>query len=214
MKPQRWILGAGGQGRVVADAALACGRWDRVAFFDDAVPALGALDGLQVLGNSQRFFEDVAPAVERIVAIGHNARRDAAVLRCEELALALASVVHPAAVVSRFAEVGPGCYIGPGAVVGVAVHLAAGCIVNTLAGVDHDCELGRAVHVGPGANLGGGVKVGARSWLGIGCAVRHGERIGCDSIVGAGSVVVGTVGDNCTVVGNPARPMPLRPPDA
>lgn len=40
------ILGAGGHGKVVAEAAIATGKWDEIAFLDDRFPTLE-----QVLNN-------------------------------------------------------------------------------------------------------------------------------------------------------------------
>lgn len=206
-----WILGAGGHGRVVADAAAAAGRWQTVAFFDDRRSAGASVGRWTVLGDTEAFFaaagspSDLAP--ERHVAVGDNARRDALASRCERLGLGLAVVVHPRAVVSPDAALSAGCFVAAGAVVAPGASLGVSCIVNHGASVDHDGRLGRAVHVGPGAHLGGAVEVGDRAWVGLGAAVRHQVTIGADALVGAGAVVVASVADNSRVVGNPARPM-------
>jgi acetyltransferase-like isoleucine patch superfamily enzyme len=49
------------------------------------------------------------------------------------------------------------------------------------------------------------VVVGAGSWLGHGTIVLPGARIGAHVVVGAGSVVTGTIPDRSVAVGNPAR---------
>lgn len=200
-----WILGAGGHGRVVADAAREAGRWREIVFFDDAWAAGVTVNGWRVGGASDNFFGPAEPGVQRIVAIGDNRLRQAALARCTSDSLAL--VVHPAATVSRDAELGAGSFVGAGAVVCIGARIGPGAIINTGAGVDHDCCLGACVHISPGARLGGGVSVGDRSWIGIGATVKHQMHIGPDAMVGAGAVVVAPVADNATVVGNPARPL-------
>jgi hypothetical protein len=45
------IVGAGGHARVVADAALTMGQWQRVCFVDDSPGASGGL-GLAIVGTS------------------------------------------------------------------------------------------------------------------------------------------------------------------
>lgn len=67
--------------------------------------------------------------------------------------------------------------------------------------------MGEAVHISPGTMLAGAVTVGDRSWVGIGACARQLVRIGSDVVVGAGAVVVRSISDSCTVVGNPARPL-------
>ena len=206
-----WILGAGGHGRVVGDAALASGRWTEIAFFDDDAGRATQLGRFVWRGDGPAFFAGGTDAaghtVLRHVAVGHNAARDDLSRRCEALGLALASVVHPRAVVSPEARLAPGCFIAAGAVVAPGAEIGVAGIVNHGAVVDHDNRLGRAVHVGPGAHLGGNVSIGDRSWVGLGAAVRHGIRIGGGAVVGAGAVVVAGVADHTTVVGNPARPL-------
>ena len=199
-----WILGAGGHGHVVADAAAAGGSWSTIRFFDDRSPDRAGVRPWPLVGHTEDFFAPGEDA-ERIVAIGDNASRHAASRRCQSLGLSLATVIHPAAVVSAYAAIGPGCFVAAGAVIAFAARLDVACIVNTAASVDHDCELGAAVHIGPGARLGGGVGVGCRAWVGLGAVVRHGLSLGVDAVVGAGAVVVTAVADNAVVMGNPAR---------
>lgn len=202
-----WILGAGGHGRVVADAARASGRYGEIVFFDDAPAAGLACGAWAVRGDGAAFLDEGGPQVERIVAIGDNRRRDDVLGTCAARSRRLAVVVHPAASVSIGARLGAGTFVAAGAVVAIGSDLGAGCIVNHGASVDHDCRLGRAVHVSPGARLGGDVRVGDRSWIGIGAAVRHGLGIGSDALIGAGAAVVADVPDNSRWAGNPARPL-------
>jgi acetyltransferase-like isoleucine patch superfamily enzyme len=49
------------------------------------------------------------------------------------------------------------------------------------------------------------VSIGDGSWIGHGTVVLPGARIGRHVTVGANSVVVGELPDNCVAVGNPAR---------
>jgi sugar O-acyltransferase (sialic acid O-acetyltransferase NeuD family) len=207
-----WILGAGGHGRVVADAAFATRRWTEIAFFDDDAGRATQLGRFVWRGDGPAFFAGggttpAGAAIERHIAVGHNAVRDDLARRCEALGLTLAFVVHPRAVVSPEARVGAGCFVAAGAVVAPGAELGAVAIVNHNACIDHDNRIGRAVHVGPGAHLGGNVAVGERTWVGLGASVRQGTRIGAGAMVGAGAVVVAGVADGATVVGNPARPM-------
>ena len=204
------ILGASGHGKVVADAALAEG-WQSVAFYDDAWPAVAAVGPWPVVGRTVELLRDAAQLDGAVVGIGDNATRLAKQRDLLADGVVLASVVHPAAVVSPLAQVGEGSVIFAGAVVNPFARLGRGCIVNTGASVDHDCELADAVHVSPGAHLGGGVHVGEATWIGIGASVKHDLAIGAGVVVGAGAAVVNDIADGLTVMGVPAKPLERRP---
>ena len=114
-----WILGAGGHGRVVADAAEVAGRHDEIVFFDDDAARAAQVSPRAFGGDHAAFLagHGAGPGIERHVAIGDNGTRERFVRRCEEAGLALATVVHPAAVVSRDATLGAGGFVAAGAVV-------------------------------------------------------------------------------------------------
>jgi sugar O-acyltransferase (sialic acid O-acetyltransferase NeuD family) len=222
VRPTLWILGAGGHGRVVADAAAASAKFAEIVFFDDAAtlaptspsapsaPSAPRVARWPLRGDTEAFFAQptgAATSIERHIAIGDNGVRDRLVRRCEASQLKLATVVHPAAVVSADATVGAGAFIAAAAVVAPGADIGIAAIVNHGASVDHDNRIGRAVHIGPGAHLGGNVTVGETSWIGLGAALRHGVRVGRAALVGAGAVVVADVTDAARVVGNPARPL-------
>jgi acetyltransferase-like isoleucine patch superfamily enzyme len=53
------------------------------------------------------------------------------------------------------------------------------------------------VHIAQGAHLAARVSVGRGSWVGIGSVVREGVHIGSDVMIGAGSVVLQDIPDEC-----------------
>ncbi|SDS43927.1 sugar O-acyltransferase, sialic acid O-acetyltransferase NeuD family [Halopseudomonas litoralis] len=198
------ILGASGHGKVVADCAELCG-WESVSFFDDAWPTKQSNGAWPVIGDTSSLLVSLREFDGVLVAIGNNQVRGAKLQALSAQGATLPTLIHPSAVVSRYAVIGAGSVLFAGAVVNVDCQIGSGAIINTGATVDHDCVLGNAVHVSPGVNLAGGVCVGDRSWVGIGSSVRQLVRIGCDVMVGAGSAVVSDISDACVVTGVPAR---------
>jgi sugar O-acyltransferase (sialic acid O-acetyltransferase NeuD family) len=195
------IFGAGGHGRVVADAALAAGQWLRVLASDrDPSRCTGELlTGVALLPA----YAATATAGAVHVAIGDGAARAREVAALP--AGLLATVVHPKASVSRHAHVAPGCFIAAQAVVGPHATLGASVIVNHGAVVDHDVTGGDFSHVAPLAALGGGAKLGRRVLVGSGASVLPGVRVCDDVVIGAGAVVAGDLAEPGTYAGVPAR---------
>lgn len=198
------IWGASGHARVVADTALAMGRFDLVGLVDDDPAKVGAsLMGMPVLGSLE-----MVPRwknAQLFLAIGDNAARLRKADSLASIALTFATLIHPQAVLARDVNVGVGTLVAAGAVVQPGTQLGRHVIINTLAGVDHDCVLADGVHIAPGAHLAGNVRVGRRTMIGLGAAIREGITLGQDARIGAGAVVIRDVPDQITVVGNPAR---------
>ena len=184
----------------MAATALSLG-FEPIGFVDDFQDAEKPV----VIGDREfwisRDLNAFRPGTPVHVALGDNATRERVSSEVMRAGQATITLRHPRAAVEPGARVAVGGYVGPLAVVGANAHLARGCIVNSGAIVEHDCELGDFCHAAPGSVLGGGVRVGLRALLGLGCRVLPGLRIGHDAVVGAGSVVLRDVADGETVHG-------------
>ena len=191
----RYLIGAGGHAKVVADILIESGC-PPVAFFDEA-PRHNQLLGIPVIIG----LEIPEPDAAVIVAIGDNFTRARLAPRYGAFGVA----IHPAAQVARDAEVGPGTVVMAGAVINSGTRIGAHCIINTRASIDHDCLIDDFAHIGPGATLGGNVRVGSGSMIGIGANVNHGRSVGEHTVVGSGSTVVHDVPPNVVAFGSPAK---------
>lgn len=198
------IYGFGGNGSVIADAAELFG-WTNIRIYDERKIEFSRQKSWMYCGGFTELIEQSNLYDGYIIGLGDNKMRMAKIWESQSIEKPLVSIIHPSAVVSQYATIGPGCVAYACAVVNINAHLGIGCIISTGATVDHDCQLGDGVHISPGANLAGNVTVGSNSWVGIGAAVKQGITIGENAIVGAGAVVIRDVKPNTTVVGVPAR---------
>jgi sugar O-acyltransferase (sialic acid O-acetyltransferase NeuD family) len=201
------ILGAGGHGRVVADAAGESKDWSDIAFLDDGYGHGEYSLPWSVIGKFADFSSVRKHYTDAVVAIGNNELRLSLIdnLMSDSRPYVVPTIVHPKATVSRFATLGEGTVVLAGSVINAGATVGRGCIVNTSSVVEHDCVLEDGVHVSPGACIAGQVHIGKGTWIGLGSRVRERLRIGSGVVIGAGSVVVEDVDDSITVVGIPAR---------
>ena len=207
-KPKLVIWGAGGHGRVVADAVACAGRFEVVGWLDDArLERAGEIfEGVPILGGPECLRRFGPQGIEwLVVAVGQCAARSRLAVIAVEHGLKLATVIHPTATVARSAVVGAGTFVAAGAVVAAGVRLGPNVIINHGATVDHDGEVAAAAHVCPGSHLAGNVRIGERAWIGIGASIIEGVSVGADTVVGAGSVVVRDLPARVVAFGNPAR---------
>jgi sugar O-acyltransferase (sialic acid O-acetyltransferase NeuD family) len=122
----------------------------------------------------------------------------------------LASLIDPAAVISSTATIGlgcvifPHCYVGAQAQIGDFLFCLSGSVIN------HNVVIEDCVTVTSGVVVAGDVHVEADCYLGQSSVVREQLRIGKNSLLGMGSVVLHNVAPNSVMVGNPARSLGAR----
>lgn len=205
MRTKKLILfGAGGHGKVVLDILMASpgGAYDVIVA--DANPKL---QGENFQGHTivtPLMYADLDPSFFH-VSIGHNIIRRTVFQELLGRGHHAMSVVHPAAVISRFASIDSGTLIAAQSVIAPGVSVGAGVIVNHGAIVDHDCSVGDFSHIAPNATLGGDVRVGSNVLIGAGAVVLPGVSIGEGAIIGAGAVIISDVDAFSTMVGVPGR---------
>lgn len=119
-----------------------------------------------------------------------------------------ASLVDPSAFVSTAATIGGGCVIYPNCFVGLNARLGERVFILSGSVVNHDDVLEDNVTVCSNVSLAGSVHVGRGSYLGQACTIRQFIRVGANTLVGMGSVVIRDVPSDRVVAGNPARILP------
>jgi UDP-perosamine 4-acetyltransferase len=203
-------LGAGGHAKVVLEILRMNSCFELVGLLDSKSELKGkSVLGVPVLGDDNCLSDLLRRGIKHFF-IGVGSIGDVSLrLRLYNLALAHdmqpVSAIHPQAVVSSSATIGPGVAVMATAVINASAALGANVIINTGAIVEHDCVLADHVHVAPGARLASKVHIDEGAHIGLGAVVRQCIRIGRNAIVGAGAVVVKDIPDNVIVAGVPAR---------
>lgn len=194
------MLGAGGHGRVVAEAALLQDQWISVVACARSLPAqlTELVPGVKLVEMDAAMQMDAAVHI----AIGNNAARQTEAKAFGQKLLV--SVVHPRACVSAFSHIGAGCFVAAGVVIAPTAKVGIGVIVNHGAVVDHDTEIGDFSHIAQHASVCGHAKLGQRVLVGSGAVVLSSVVLGDDVVLSPGSVA------NCDLLasglygGNPA----------
>jgi sugar O-acyltransferase (sialic acid O-acetyltransferase NeuD family) len=199
------VYPAGAHAAVVAEAITASGG-EVLGFVDDAPTLMGTeLIGQPIRSYAWLVQQCGAGDVRCALGLGDNFVRERIASRLSKDGIAVATVVHPTAVVSPSATIGAGTVIFATAVINANARVGFGVIVNTGAIVEHNVEVGDFAHISPGAVLAGGSRLGAHSHLGAGAIVIDDMFVGARSIVGAGAVVTRAIPDDVVAFGVPAK---------
>lgn len=184
------IVGAGGHGKAVAEAALLAGQWQRILFVDDRWPQLQQCSGWPVVADIAGLTSVANRVHGAIAAIGNNEMRGRCVAAICDSAIPLVPVIHPQAFVSSTAKIGVGTAVMAMAVVGTDAVIGKAAIVNSNATVDHDVVLDDFAHLGVGVQLAGGVHIKAYAWLQAGCCAAYGVVVPERAVLAPGVALI------------------------
>jgi sugar O-acyltransferase (sialic acid O-acetyltransferase NeuD family) len=202
------IFGASGHAAVVIDAAEKQGAYEIAGLItNETHPGhnvlghgiLGGDDDVEALLAAQHF-------TLAFLAIGDNAirQRIAERLSTRLPALSYATIIHPSAIVGSEVSLGVGSFVAAGAVVGPRTSVGRHCIINTRASIDHDCDMHDFASVAPGVVMGGRCSIGIGTHIGIGATLIQGRKIGPDTVIGAGALVMQDIEPRVVAYGLPA----------
>lgn len=204
------IVGAGGFGREVAWLVERINSinptWNLLGFLDDDENIWGQeRDGYPVLGGCGKAAEYKDAAF--VCSVGASRIRKIVIEKLKSFnpEIEFATLIDPSVLMSDRVEIGEGSIICAGTIITVDIKLGEHTIINLDCTVGHDVVFEDYVTLYPSVNVSGNVVLKAGVEMGTGCAIIQGKKVGKNTIVGAGAVVIRDMDADCTVVGNPAK---------
>jgi sugar O-acyltransferase (sialic acid O-acetyltransferase NeuD family) len=151
--------------------------------------------------------------MDYVIGIGDNGIRQRIAQRYVSR-LRFANLIHPSASFGKgqreLVEAKRGVIVCAGVRFTNNIQIGDFCIFNLNSTISHDVVIDECVYIAPGVHITGNVHIEPRAWIGIGVAINQGNeslkrRIGADTTIGSGAVVVKDCEPNAIYVGNPAR---------
>lgn len=203
------IIGAGGFGREVAwlieDINKEKTEWNILGFVDDDESIQGSkINGYTVIGNINWLKKQQVNVVN---AIGDPIIKKKVMDKLQGSKNIYPVLIHPSVVYSDRVNFGQGSIICAGNIITVDVKIGNHVIINLDCTVGHDANIGDFTTILPSVNISGYVTTEECVSVGTGSAIIQGVKIGEDTVVGAGSIVIKDLPTNCTAVGAPAKPI-------
>lgn len=167
------------------------------------------LHGLPVLGGLEWLAAN-ANRVEVIVGVGSPEARFHIARRAQSAGARFVSAVHPTATLTRWVTLAEGVVVMAGARMTSNIRVGGHSHINQNCTIGHDTVIQDFVSLHPGVNVSGDVHIRDGVLVGAGAVIVEKLTVGSWSRIGAGSIVLGSLGDNVTAVGCPARVVRVR----
>ncbi|MFD2563558.1 PglD-related sugar-binding protein [Aquimarina rubra] len=207
------IIGGYGNGTVVAstveDVNLQKQEWEIIGFLNDR--ETNPINGYPILGKITKEVVDQYLEDENVfffytlISTKLNHKFLHKLLDLEIPDNRFATIIHPTAVVSKFAKLGYGVCIQPFVNIGPNVEIKNHVQIYAQSLVGHGAKLDNYSYVANNACIGADVHLKEGAYLGTNCSTLEFISLGKWSLIGIGSVVLKDVPDYTKVVGNPSR---------
>lgn len=202
------IIGAGTYGEVYLSYLQEAGV-EVVGFIDDnaalhgtsihGVPVLGGSDLLSLLKESYNVEAVYCP-------IGNNKVRVDMLSRAKTLGLETPNYIHPSVNISPNVTIGEGVYILLGSNIMPYTTIENYTMISMGVNIAHHSTLCEGTFISTGCCFGASIVAEKRAYCGISSTIMTGiKRLGEDSMIGAGAVVIRDVPNKAVVAGVPAR---------
>jgi sugar O-acyltransferase (sialic acid O-acetyltransferase NeuD family) len=206
MKPLIVVGGGGFAREVIWIADCLDSEWRVIGILDSDYRNMESpVCGVEVLGDDGKCAD--FPDAWYVIAVGSpRARRKIQESLVSRGVSKFATLIHPAAKLSRYVSVGEGSIVTANVIATTQVSVGAYCILNLAVTVGHDSSIGGFCTIAPGTNISGNVQLGESVEVGSGVTIVPGISVARGCFIAAGSVVTKSLSvENEMVAGNPCR---------
>lgn len=203
-----YILGLGHNTPVYIDLVEACGYQVAGLYHYDNTRVGESLHGYKIIGsNDDLFSKTTLEGCSFALSMGDNKIRMMLSDKIRELGGNIPTLIHPSAIIQKFALIESGAVIHANAVIQSDAHIYHDSVISFNVGISHNTTIGRGSYIACQTIVGAYTHIKEGSLIGMGSVIVSGKvpNIGPYSIVGAGSVVISSVEEKCVVAGNPAK---------
>lgn len=203
------LIGGGGHAKSIIDSLRTNKEMQIVGILDRKEKIGEVINGIKIIGTDQDltdyYHQGIKYAFISIGSIGVPKQRKKVYEQIKKIGYSCPNIIDHTAILSSKVRLGEGNYIGKGAIINAEAVVGSHCIINTGCIVEHDCRIENFVHLATGSILCGGVQIGEGAHVGAHSTIIQYKKIGSNSLIGAGSVVVSDINEHTKAYGNPCR---------
>lgn len=201
------LIGGGNQCHYTADIITKEGKYNIVGIIDSIHEIGSEVFGYKVLGRQENIKELINKHnIEGgVISIGDNWARYYVSSQIKKLvpSFNFVNAIHPSVIIGENVDIGEGVVVMAGCIINPKSKIGNFTFFATGAQIDHDCNISDFASISAGSITGGYVTLGKYSAITLGVTVIDRLKIGNNTVVGAGSLVLKDLPDNVLAYGNP-----------
>lgn len=163
--------------------------------------------GYPIVSDTENFLNQDITSMNFALSMGSNAIRKQVFETIKQRGGNLPLLIHPAASVSRFSLLSEGVQIHANVTVQPDVVVKENSIISFGVGLSHNVTIAEHCYIACHSLIGAYTLVEQNVLVGMGSTTVSGkvDKIGRDTVVGAGSLVINSIGPKKVVYGRPAK---------
>jgi len=199
------IVGAGTYGQVYSEYLLE--QYEIIGFIDDDKDLLDLeINNIKVLGDFEYLINNISKDTCIFVPIGNNIIRVGILYKLIELGYNLPNFIHSTVDIHKSVIIGKSVYILPHSNIMPFVEIMDFVMISMEVKIAHHTIISNGCFISQDSNIGASITIEENVFCGMGSIIMTDvKRIGNDSIIGAGTVVIKDVPNYAIVVGNPGK---------
>lgn len=203
------LIGGGNQAHYTIDIINKEGKYNIIGIIDSIHDIGSDRFGYKVLGRQ----EDIVKLKEQynieggVISIGDNWVRYyvSSQIKKQIPNFNFVNAIHPSVIIGDNVQLGKGVVMMAGCIINPKSKIGDFTFFATGAQIDHDCNIKDYSSISAGSITGGYVTLGEFSAITLGVTIVDRLKIGKNTVIGAGSLILKDIPDNVLVYGNPAR---------
>ena len=203
------LIGGGNQAHYTIDIINKEGKYNIIGIIDSIHDIGSDRFGYKVLGRQ----EDIVKLKEQynieggVISIGDNWVRYyvSSQIKKQFQNFNPVNAIHPSVMIGDNVQLGKGVVMMAGCIINPKSRIGDFTFIATGAQIDHDCNIEDYASISAGSITGGYVTLGEFSAITLGVTIVDRLKIGKNTVIGAGSLILKDIPDNVLVYGNPAR---------
>lgn len=212
------IYGASGHAKMIIDIIHKTKNHNIIGFIDSYKPINEIISGYKILGNLDQLPSLIQELnIEGIViAVGDNYDRQAAYHKIKKInpQLKFPSIIHPSAIIATDVIIEEGTVIMANAIINSSSKVGKLCILNTASSLGHDSVMADFSSLASGVTVAGNVQIGSGSAICLGASIIQNVVIGNNTVIGAASLVLKSIGNLKQAFGSPINTIKDRNADS